>query len=103
MAIIMFISFSLLNVFLIFNFINILNSIALLEEITSYYQDEIEENYVNLLEEVAGADASWQQGSSFFRSDKPIEEVAKDTERDNWMSAQDAVNYGLIDSVVEKR
>jgi hypothetical protein len=30
---------------------------------------------VNLLEEVAGADASWQQGSSFFRSDKPIEEV----------------------------
>lgn len=32
--------------------INILNSIALLEEITSYYQDEIEETYVNLLEEV---------------------------------------------------
>lgn len=32
--------------------IDILNSIALLEEITSYYQDEIEDNYVNILEEV---------------------------------------------------
>lgn len=32
--------------------IDILNSIAFLEEITSYYQDEIEEIYVNLLEEV---------------------------------------------------
>ena len=30
--------------------IDILNSIALLEEITSYYQDEIEEIYVILLE-----------------------------------------------------
>jgi hypothetical protein len=28
--------------------IDILNSIALLEEITSYYQDEIEDNYVNI-------------------------------------------------------
>ena len=34
---------------------------------------------------------------------RPLEEVQLDTERDNWMSAQDAVNYGLIDSVVEKR
>ncbi len=34
---------------------------------------------------------------------KPIEEIAKDTDRDNYMSAQEAVNYGIIDSVFEKR
>ena len=34
---------------------------------------------------------------------KPFEQVAKDTERDNWMSAQEAVEYGLIDSVVTAR
>lgn len=34
---------------------------------------------------------------------KPYEEVCKDTERDNFMDAQEAKAYGLIDKVVEKR
>ncbi|MBQ2610164.1 MAG: ATP-dependent Clp endopeptidase proteolytic subunit ClpP [Butyrivibrio sp.] len=34
---------------------------------------------------------------------KPFEQVAADTERDNWMSAQEALEYGLIDSIVENR
>jgi ATP-dependent Clp protease protease subunit len=34
---------------------------------------------------------------------KPFEQVAQDTDRDNWMSAQEAVEYGLIDSVVTAR
>ena len=34
---------------------------------------------------------------------QPIEKVAEDTERDNWMDAQEALKYGLIDSVVTKR
>ena len=34
---------------------------------------------------------------------KSVEEIARDTERDNYMTAQEAVAYGLIDSVVEKR
>ena len=34
---------------------------------------------------------------------KPFEQVATDTDRDNWMSAQEAVEYGLIDSVVTAR
>ena len=37
------------------------------------------------------------------RSGKSIEEVAKDTERDNFMSAQESADYGLIDSVIDKR
>ena len=33
---------------------------------------------------------------------KSYEDLVKDTDRDNWMTAQEAVEYGLIDSVVEK-
>ncbi len=31
------------------------------------------------------------------------ETIARDTERDNWLSAQEALEYGLIDKVVENR
>ena len=34
---------------------------------------------------------------------KPVEEVEKDTERDNFLTAEDALKYGLIDKVIEKR
>ena len=34
---------------------------------------------------------------------KPIEVIARDTERDNFMTAQEALDYGLIDEVVTKR
>ena len=34
---------------------------------------------------------------------QPLEKVAEDTERDNWMDAKEALKYGLIDSVVTKR
>ena len=34
---------------------------------------------------------------------KPVEQVAADTERDNYMDASEAMAYGLIDSVVTKR
>ncbi|MCM1270601.1 MAG: ATP-dependent Clp endopeptidase proteolytic subunit ClpP [Ruminococcus flavefaciens] len=34
---------------------------------------------------------------------KPLEQVQADTERDNYMTAQEALAYGLIDKVIEKR
>ena len=34
---------------------------------------------------------------------KPYEQICQDTERDNWMSAKEALDYGLIDSIVENR
>ena len=34
---------------------------------------------------------------------KSIEEIARDTERDNFMSAEEALNYGLVDKVLYKR
>ncbi len=33
---------------------------------------------------------------------KPVEQVAEDTERDHWMDAKEALDYGLIDSIIEK-
>ena len=34
---------------------------------------------------------------------QPIEQIAHDTDRDRFMSSEDARNYGLIDAVLEKR
>ena len=34
---------------------------------------------------------------------KPLDQVALDTERDHYMSAQEALDYGIIDKVIEKR
>jgi len=34
---------------------------------------------------------------------QPVERIAVDTERDNFMSAQDAVSYGLVDKVLVSR
>lgn len=34
---------------------------------------------------------------------KPIEEIAKDCERDHYLSAEEALSYHLIDNILEKR
>ena len=34
---------------------------------------------------------------------KSYEEIARDTERDNWMTSQEALEYGIIDTVVTNR
>lgn len=34
---------------------------------------------------------------------KPVEQVTIDTERDNYMTAQEAMDYGLIDSIITSR
>ena len=33
---------------------------------------------------------------------KTVEEIARDTERDNYMTAQQALEYGLVDKVIDK-
>ena len=37
------------------------------------------------------------------RTGQPIEVVERDTERDNFLTAQEALEYGLIDKVIDKR
>ena len=34
---------------------------------------------------------------------QPLDVIARDTDRDNFMSAEDAVKYGLIDKVIKDR
>ena len=34
---------------------------------------------------------------------QPIEKVAADTERDNWLSAEEALEYGIVDKIIENR
>ena len=36
------------------------------------------------------------------RTGQPIEKIQEDTERDNFMSAQEALDYGLIDSIITR-
>ena len=37
------------------------------------------------------------------RTGQPLERIGKDTERDNFMTPREALEYGLIDAVVERR
>ena len=37
------------------------------------------------------------------RTGQPYETVVKDTERDNWMTPDEALKYGLIDKIIEHR
>jgi ATP-dependent Clp protease protease subunit len=37
------------------------------------------------------------------RTGQPVERIEKDTDRDNFMSAEDAVSYGIIDKIFVKR
>ena len=34
---------------------------------------------------------------------KPVEQVAQDTERDHWLSAEEALEYGLVDVIITKK
>lgn len=36
------------------------------------------------------------------RTGKTVKQVEKDMDRDNWMSAQDALDYGIVDGIIDK-
>jgi ATP-dependent Clp protease protease subunit len=38
-----------------------------------------------------------------FHTGQTVEAIERDTDRDNFLSAEDAVKYGLVDQVLEKR
>jgi ATP-dependent Clp protease protease subunit len=37
------------------------------------------------------------------RTGQPMEKIARDMERDYWLSASEAKDYGLVDEVISKR
>lgn len=39
----------------------------------------------------------------FKHTNQPIEQIAKDTERDRYLTAEESVAYGLVDEVVQKK
>ncbi len=41
--------------------------------------------------------------NSFQNTGKDFEQIVLDTERDNFMTAEEALTYGLIDKVVSSR
>ncbi|MBQ9948869.1 MAG: ATP-dependent Clp protease proteolytic subunit, partial [Oscillospiraceae bacterium] len=34
---------------------------------------------------------------------RPLEQISVDTDRDNWMTAEEAKEYGIVDKVIAKR
>jgi ATP-dependent Clp protease protease subunit len=36
-------------------------------------------------------------------TDRPYEDLARDTDRDNFLSAQESLDYGLIDHIMKSR
>ena len=38
-----------------------------------------------------------------FHTGKPLEVIEKDTDRDFWMNAEEAKEYGIIDKIIKKR
>ena len=37
------------------------------------------------------------------RTGKSIEQIEADTDRDNWLSAQEALEYGIVDKILESK
>ncbi len=56
--------------------------------IHAHHIEKIRENINVILSEATG---------------RPLEEIRRDTERDNFMSAQEAADYGLVDKVIAHR
>jgi ATP-dependent Clp protease protease subunit len=38
-----------------------------------------------------------------FHTEQPLDTIAADTERDNFMGGDDSVSYGLVDKVLSSR
>ena len=62
-------------------------------------------NFANI--PFAGAEANEQAAQEWLtqlkaETGKSFDEIARDTERDNFMTAEEAKEYGLIDAVITK-
>jgi len=57
---------------------------------------EIQANHIKKIKEKINKVLSEQSG-------QPLEKVQKDTDRDHYMSAEEALEYGLIDKIFDKR
>lgn len=77
---------------------------AIVDRITDYIEKHLEQDLS--LDRIA-MDLNY---SKFYivrifaeKTGKTIEQIYADTERDNYMSAKEALEYGLIDRIIDKR
>ncbi len=47
--------------------------------------------------------AAWPMQNVAKHTGQPLEKIERDVERDFWMSAQQAREYGIIDEIIYKR
>ena len=66
---------------------------AMSRETLEYHWGKHHQSYVTNLNKLI-------EGTEF--EGKSLEEIERDTERDNYMSAEEAKEYGLIDAVITK-
>ena len=52
---------------------------------------------------LAAAAACLLPSTASAQATQPIERIAKDTDRDNFMDAEAAVAYGIVDAVLDRR
>ena len=63
---------------------------------TFYLEGKIHARYILNLRERLNRLMSYHTG-------KPIEEVARETDRDNFLTAEEALSFGIVDQVLQKR
>src|ERR1044072_643446 len=50
-----------------------------------------------------GRSASLLTGILAKHTGRPIDQIVKDTDRNHWLTAEEAKGYGLVDEIIEKR
>lgn len=68
--------------------------------IGSYFQD-VAANLIITAEEIKKTKLRLSQILA-DRCDKSLEQILKDTDRDNWFNAEEAVEYGIADKIIDK-
>lgn len=77
------------------------SSRVMLHQVSSGYEGNIQDMRISMNEtEKINIELFNKLGSY---CGKPAEEVIKDAERDKWLNSEEAVSYGIIDSVITKR
>jgi ATP-dependent protease ClpP protease subunit len=61
------------------------------------------EHYNESLAEQKQVEQAINEEESLVGTDEYVEEIARDTERDNFMTSKQALEYGLIDKIYDKR
>jgi ATP-dependent Clp protease protease subunit len=77
------------------------HSKVMLHQVSSGAQGHVEDLKISLAEAIKYNDLLFQMLADFC--DKDREQVLKDCNRDNWLTSQEALDYGIIDGVITNK